>query len=69
MEERRIGRFKITMDLMEGECGDKTCVGTLLGVGKTNTCQDRDGVAIHIIFHCLSSYVGALMKIRLIISK
>lgn len=23
---------KTTMDLMEGDCGGKTCVGTLLGV-------------------------------------
>jgi hypothetical protein len=43
--------------------------------GKTNTCQDTDDAAMHygartqIIFHCLSSCVGALMKVKLIINK
>jgi len=44
-------------------------------VGKTNTCQGTDGAAMfygaraQIIFYCLSSYVGALIKVKLIINK
>jgi hypothetical protein len=43
--------------------------------GKTNTRQDKEGAAMHygawtkVIFHCLSSHVGALMKVKLIVDK
>ena len=83
LEKRPFGRAKnwtckITVDLMESDCGDKACVRTLCWVfGKTNTYQDTCGAAIYyvygartkIIYHCQSNYVGPLVNVKLIINK